>query len=363
MNNPPLVVVVDDEPAILELVQAQLDKENYEVRCFGSAKELLADAASLANADIMLLDVMMPEIDGFELCRMIRQQQLRFFPIILITALGETEHKVRGLDTGADDFITKPSNASELRARIRANLRTKRLHDELESARREVEQLSHLKDLLTDMIVHDLRNPLGSLSLALQLMGDPPDPSNVDPSTWSLTRQQIDSALEMCQQLLDIRKLQSGELTIGHAEFGIRKVIDKAVSSLRLLANERGISLRIDVPEAHCKADTTLFERIVMNLVNNAIKFSPADDEVTISAVLDDSEMRLTVSDNGPGIPAIFHEKIFELFATTQMNSDAKGYGIGLAFCKLAVSAMKGSIMVDSAPGKGSRFIVLLPRR
>jgi signal transduction histidine kinase len=310
----------------------------------------------------MLLDVMMPEMDGFELCRVIREEQQRFVPIILVTALGETEHKVRGLDTGADDFITKPSNAAELRARVRANLRTKRLHDELESASREVEKLSHLKDLLTDMIVHDLRNPLGSLSLALQLMGDPPNPGNVDPCTWELTRQQIDSALEMCQQLLDIRKLQRGELTIGHAEFDLAEAVERAVAPLRLLARERAVGLRLAVPAISCRGDATLFKRVIMNLVNNAVKFSPNDSEVEVTAEADKHEIRVTVSDHGPGIPRDRHEFIFELFATTHTDAEAKGYGIGLAFCKLAVDAMGGRITVDSAPGEGSRFTVALPQ-
>lgn len=362
MNDPPLIIVVDDEPAILELVQAQLEKENYEIRCFNSGKELLADQASLSQADIMLLDVMMPELDGFELCRMIREQQSRFFPVILVTALGETEHKVRGLDTGADDFITKPSNAAELRARIRANLRTKRLHDELESAREEVEKLAHLKDLLTDMIVHDLRNPLGSLSMALQLMGDPPNPANVDPSTWDLTRQQIDSALELCEQLLDIRKLQRGELTIGHADFDLAEAIEQAVSPVRLLAKERAVSLRLEIPGITCQGDIVLLKRVIMNLVINAVKFSPPDDEVTVTARTADNEIYVAVSDHGRGIPPECHELIFELFTTSQVEAEAKGYGIGLAFCKLAVDAMQGRITVDSAPGKGSRFTVYLPQ-
>lgn len=362
MKDPPLVIVVDDEPAILELIQAQLERERYDIRCYPSGVALLADDAILSQADIMLLDVMMPEIDGFEVCRLIRERHPRFVPIILVTALGDTEHKVRGLDTGADDFITKPFVAAELRARVRANLRSKLLHDELEAAREEVEQLSHLKDLLTDMIVHDLRNPLGSLALALQLMGSPPDPERVDSETWDLTRQQIDSALELCQQLLDIRKLQRGELTIRCDEVDLADLVRDAVAPIRLLAQERAINLQLEVPSVTCQADPGLLKRVVTNLVSNAVKFSPNEDAVTVRGDGDESEVRVIVGDHGPGIALKHQEHVFELFATAQLGAEAKGYGIGLAFCKLAVNAMGGSIAVDSAPGQGSRFTVSLPQ-
>jgi two-component system sensor histidine kinase/response regulator len=361
MHNPPIVVSVDDEPAILELVKAQLTPENYDLRRFAEPGDLLDEPETLRSADLFLLDVMMPGMDGFELCEEIRQQREDFVPIIMVTALGETEYKVRGLDAGADDFITKPTNAAELRARVRANLRSKKFHDQLEEANVELTRLGHMRDSLTDMIVHDLRNPLGSLSLALQMLGDPPDASLIDSDTWELTRQQVNYALEMCEQLLDIKKLQSDSLEIHIKRTQIQELVADAISSISLRARERGVRIEQQTDEASLMTDAVLIKRVLLNLLNNAVKYSPPDDVVTIRALKENDKVTIAVHDNGPGIPPEAHDRIFEMFGTAQIGSEVKGYGIGLAFSKLACDALKGNINIDSAPGKGSRFTLVLP--
>lgn len=361
MHKPPIVVSVDDEPAILELVKAQLTPENYDLRRFAEPGDLLGEPETLQSADLFLLDVMMPGMDGFELCEEIRQQREGFVPIIMVTALGETEYKVRGLDAGADDFITKPTNAAELRARVRANLRSKIFHDKLEEANLELRRLSHMRDSLTDMIVHDLRNPLGSLSLALQMLGDPPDASLIDSDTWELTRQQVNYALEMCEQLLDIKKLQTDSLKIHITRMNVTELITDAISSIRLRARERGVRIEQRTDETTLMTDTALVKRVLLNLLNNAVKYSPPDDVVSVTAIKDNDAMTITVHDSGPGIPPEAHERIFEMFGTAQIGSEVKGYGIGLAFSKLACDALEGTIEIDSEPGKGSKFKLVLP--
>ncbi len=169
MDKKPIVVCVDDEPSQLEVLEGQLVTEDYDLRMYSSGLELMSDQQVLEDCDIILLDVMMPELDGFETTKRIRQEHPRFLPILLVTALGATEHKVLGLDAGATDFVPKPTVGAELRARVRAHLSAKQMHEKLE-------QLVILKDNLTRMIVHDIRNPLLSISLALESMGDPPDP-------------------------------------------------------------------------------------------------------------------------------------------------------------------------------------------
>ena len=184
MNKQPMVICVDDEPGLLAVVEGQLISEEYDLRLYNNGEELLADQLALANCDLLLLDVMMPGIDGYEVIRQIREGSSRYLPIALVTALGSTEHIVKGLDSGATDFITKPTVGAELRARVRVHLRAKQMHDQ-------VRQLSKTKDNLTKMIVHDLKNPLSSVAMALDVMGDPPDSSQVWDKLWGTIRSQV----------------------------------------------------------------------------------------------------------------------------------------------------------------------------
>jgi signal transduction histidine kinase len=361
MNEPPLVVMVDDSVCMLELMAAQLAKEGYQLRSFRSGVELLSDAQTLAACDAILLDIMMPEINGFETCRRVREGQGRFLPILLVTALDEIMYKVEGLDCGADDFITKPTYAAELRARLRAHLRAKRFHDELQAAHQELMRLSELRDNLVSMIVHDLRNPLGSMGLALQMMGDPPDATVIDSTTWALTRQQVDYALELCRQLLEVRKLEDGELELTLTEASIRATVEAALRPLRLLAQERGISMVSDVPNFSWRTDHNLLCRVLMNIADNAVKHSLGGQEVRIEGGTSGGQVMLSVTDSGPGIAEEDQVRIFELFGRTKSASGRRGTGVGLAFCRLAVRALGGSIGLESAPGKGSRFTVSIP--
>ncbi|MBN2083102.1 response regulator [bacterium] len=361
MNNPPIVVVVDDEPAILDLIQAQLAAENYDIRPYASGTLLLDDLEILATADLFLLDVMMPAISGFELCQVIRERRSSFAPIILVTALGDVEHKVRGLNAGADDFLTKPTNTAEMKARIRANLRAREYYCQLELAKQDVERLSLFKDKLMDMIVHDIRNPLGSVALSIQLMGDPPNPAKVDPTTWQLTGRQVDFALEMCEQLLDIKRQQSNELEVLPYVVHLRETVNQAVQPLLLFARERKVEIKSDIEDLTFESDERLLTRILMNLLNNAVKFSPGEDAVEIKGRRAGDQVVITVVDHGPGIPHEFQDKIFELFSTAEVSRQVRGYGIGLAFCSMAVQSLGGFITVESEPGQGSRFIVTLP--
>ena len=362
MNEPPLVIVVDDSPSMLELMATQLAKEGYQLRTFLSGIELLADREALAACDVILLDVMMPEVNGFETCRRVRELEDRFLPILLVTALDDTMYKVEGLDCGADDFLTKPAHASELRARLRAHLRAKRYHDELCAAHRELVRLSEQRENLVSMIVHDLRSPLGAMDLALQMMGDPPDASVIDGTTWALTRQELNYALELCRQMLEVRKLESGELEILPTAASIRATVESAIGPLRLLAQKRRITVETDVLDLHWRTDHSLLRRVVMNITDNAIKHSRGGQAVRVEGSAAGDLVTLSVTDSGPGIAAEDQERVFELFGKAKSAPARRGTGIGLAFCQLAIRALGGNISLESAPGEGSRFTVSIPQ-
>jgi two-component system, sensor histidine kinase and response regulator len=360
LNNPPLVVVVDDEQALLELLIAQLTPEGYQVKTYNNGMRLLEDQETLARCDTVLLDVMMPEMDGFAVCKRIREVQQRFLPILLVTALGETEHKVRGLDAGADDFLTKPTNSSELRARLRAHLRAKHLHDQLDQAHSELQALSVMRDNLISMIVHDLRNPLGSVSMALQMMGDPPNASLIDATTWQLTRGQVEFALDMCEQLLNIRQMEHGQLQADVSMAQLDRTVFAALEPLLLSANLRQVEVDLELESLEWKTDHRLLKRVVMNLISNAVKYSLSGEAVKVVVKLEDGRAVIAVTDHGPGIPPEYHATIFELFSTLGLNKDLPKVGVGLAFAKQAITLLGGTLEVQSQAGQGSTFIITL---
>ncbi len=361
LNNPPLVIVVDDEATLRELVVAQLNPTGYQLRAYPSGVALLHDPEAIQAADLILMDVMMPELDGFTVCERIRAEYSRFLPILLVTALGETVHKVRGLDAGADDFLTKPTNASELRARVRAHLRAKQLHDELEEAHRELEQLGALRDNLISMIVHDLRNPLGSVSMALQMMGTPPDASLIDEITWQLTRNQVTFALDLCEQLLNLRQIESGQMKVEVTSAALDQTIEESLEPLLLTAEMRELIVDSKLESMVWTTDHMLIKRIVMNLISNAVKYSPNGEIVTIRLASEDGQAVVTVSDKGPGIPPEHHAKVFELFGTLDAVQGIPKVGIGLAFAKQSIQLLGGTIKVDSQVGQGSTFRIAIP--
>ena len=348
MHDPPIVAAVDDEPAILDLFAAQLAPEKLDLRLYSGGDMLLNDSKTLNTCDLVLVNVMMPGMDGITLCRLIREMQERFLPILIVTAHGETEQKVRGLDAGANDFLTKPINSAELRARIRANLRAKQLHDELDTAYAELKKLGDLRDNLINMIVHDMRNPLGSVARALEMMGEPPDPTAVDPVTWALTKQQVDHAHELCEQLLDIKRLQAKELPFNPSATSLAETAAQAAEPLKILARERRVEVAIDMPQAGFSTDHELLRRILLHLLGNAIKASPRGEQVSMRGELLPPGVVITVTGKG----ASAHAGV----GSARYNAD-----IGLAFCRLAIEELGGEIEAGSAAGNESVICLRLP--
>lgn len=361
MNKPPLIAVIDDEPAILELVEAQLMQEKLTIKTYLDAGSFLADNETKSSCDLVMSDVMMPEMNGFELCRKIRDTERRFLPILLVTALNEVKSRVQGLDAGATDFLTKPTNSAELRARIRAHLRSKQFHDELAEANRQLENLGHLRDNLINMIVHDLRNPLSSVSMALDMMGDPPDPSAVDDVTWKLTREQVSFALELCQQLLDIKRFEGGEMSVKPSLAPAINAVQSALKPIILLASERQVTFKLDVPSEEIYLDHSLLQRILMNTLSNAVKYTIPGDSVLVRAKISPGTALFSVEDHGPGIPEKLQGEVFDLFVSTEMRSSVQSVGVGLNFCKVAASAMGGKTWLKSKLGEGTTFYFELP--
>ncbi len=361
------ILIVDDNPKNIQVVGNLLSQEGYPSAFALSGRQAL-EICGHNRFDLILLDIMMPEMDGFEVCEHLKKQdETKEIPIIFLTAKADTDSVVKGFELGAYDYVTKPFIGRELLARVRTQLCIKSLNDELKERYEKIQQLESMRETLTSMIIHDLKNPLSGISGYAHLLRMNPavaaDPKALVHAGSILNSTQ--TMLDMIMAILDVSKMESGQMELNIENADIRNVLRQVVEGMTPLLKESGVRLKIHLPGdiPALRADREILRRILVNLMGNAIHFSPPDSHITFSAFSKGSEVHISVSDEGPGIPKEFREKIFEKFRQIDTDSSKRKYstGLGLTFCKMAVEAMEGQIGVDSEQGKGSSFWFLLP--
>lgn len=357
------VLVVDDEPKNRELICDTLEAHGFETEEAGDGAQALA-SISRSAPDIVLLDVAMPGMDGLEVCRRLRSQKSTAdLPVLMVTAHADRSDRLDGIKAGANDYLTKPVDLQDLVLRVRNTAAMKRLNDTVKDNLLRLQELERLRDGLTHMVIHDLRSPLSTITMALQLIGPAvaeqlgPDKKKFLDTAESGARLMSD----MVASLLDVSRLEEGKMPLQRKPCDLAAIVDEVVEQLRLSATNR--TLRFEPPEhsATAEADEELLRRVITNLTRNALKFTPKDGTVEIDISTQDGAIRVSVRDNGPGIAPEMHERIFEKFGQIADDHARKGSGLGLTFCKLAVEAHGGQIGVESQVNSGSTFWFTVP--
>lgn len=352
------VLIVDDELSIRLQLESMLRKENYDLLLVASGKELLERLAEI-NPDLVILDVVMPEIDGFEVCRTIRKNiKFQHIPVILITSRNGKEIVAQGLEIGADDFLQKPINELELRARVRSMLRIKRQYNELEATLKMREELSN-------MIVHDMSSPIVSVLLHATLMEE----KVTDPELLKhleMIRLAADRLDSFINDILMVAKMEEKKLLLYPSLVDVNQLILEVEKHFGIIAQSKGIRLVVKLPAIplQMSLDNNLFRRIVANLLANALQYSPGETTVTLSLETKyraegTPQLRMKVMDQGHGIPAEYRERIFEKFGVVDLKRKGiSQIGLGLTFCKMAVDAHGGKIYVEPNDPQGSIFVI-----
>lgn len=358
---PPNILVVDDTPANLQLLVNMLKQRGYKVRPVPNG-ELALRAARASPPDLILLDVTMPGMDGYEVCAQLKADaRLRDIPVLFISALNETEDKVRAFQSGGVDYVTKPFQLEEVDARVRTHLALRRHERELQESLDRLRELERLRDSLTHMVVHDMRSPLLALQLTMPLLRRALRPEDRDAIDM------LDNAdsgvavlVEMATQMLDVSRMEAGRMTLERRVADLNATVRAALDGCRMLAGTRRLPFSPAGPvEAWCDPD--IVRRIVGNLVGNALKFTSPGGEVRVQVAAEGARARVTVTDDGPGIAPENHGRIFEKFGQLEGRQRRQGTGLGLTFARMAVEAHGGEIGVDSALGRGSTFWFTLP--
>jgi two-component system, sensor histidine kinase and response regulator len=355
----PCVLVVDDEPMNRSLLRASL-ASTCDVLEAGNGAEALR-LVEQRRVDLVLLDVMMPELDGFEVCRRIKAAQKEYLPVLLVTALGEQTDKNRGLEAGADDFLTKPVDRRELILRTKAFLRLREqeriIHRQLE----EVKALQGQKDDLVSLLVHDLRSPLSAVVAHLQLFEE----DAVGPAKIEVQQalKAADVALRRLEETLQVRLMEEGELTVRRQAVDLRRIVDETLAELEPIARRKKIAVAVafDAPDQH-PLDGALVRRSIENLLSNALKYTPSGADVAVAARHAADGVAIEVADRGPGVPDELKRSMFEKFGSVEVKKGGarKGFGLGLYLVKLVAQGHGGSVAIEDRPGGGSIFRLFL---
>lgn len=357
MKTTPRVLIVDDEPVARNTLRGMLLAEGYQLILAVNGQEALAQVAQ-EPPDVILLDVMMPGMDGFEVCRHLRNDsRWQHIPVILVTALDSKEDLAHGLDAGADEFVSKPVNTLELQARVRSMLRIKKQYDDLKI-------LLQLREDLANMIVHDMRSPLTVIlgyteTLERRLEQKLPE----EALRLQKIYRQAQRLQSFANDMLLLTKMEQGQLALQRTVADVNQLIQTAEPDYHMLAESKGMRLEVRLPAdppRPVEIDTALLQRVLDNLLANAFKYAPANSLVVVQVEYPEGpQLQLKVIDEGPGIPEEDRERIFEKYEiVTLKQQQVPQVGLGLAFCKMVVDAHGGRIYVDANKPVGSVFVV-----
>jgi two-component system, sensor histidine kinase and response regulator len=363
----PIILIVDDNPRNLQLIALTLREFDYKL-IFADGGQKAIELSDRYQVDMILLDVMMPGIDGFEVCRIIRSNPKNDgIPIIFITALSEKSNLVKGFELGAEDYITKPFNKEELIIRIKTHLDMKFARDDLQRVKNSLSESNTIKDKIFSVIGHDLRSPIGSIKMMLELLlGDIDsfNTQNIKEIISSLSKT-TDEVFNLLENLLWWARSQNGNLSNNPESFQLSSL----TSSLYFL-NKESLSIKKirfeDKIDQECMvyADMNMLKTVLRNLISNAIKFTPKGGSVTLSATGTGDFIKIMVSDTGVGISVENLSKLFDenqkiSFLGTEKES---GSGLGLILCKNFVQANNGRICAESIQNHGSTFSIEIPK-
>jgi signal transduction histidine kinase len=370
-TQPATVLVVDDNEANRLLAQGTLEDEGYRVvLATGGAEGVVAFERE--QPDCILLDVRMPEIDGFAVCEQVRAlPRGPEVPVIFLTALRDIDTFDRALRAGGDDFLTKPVRPTELVVRVQTAIKLRRmsaeLREHLELLKRQRDDLLRLqlqKERLTAFVVHDLKNPVNTMDLHAQLLLRERElPATVRESAMSI-RTEARHLTRMILNLLDLSKADEGKLSPKCATVDVRTMVTEILAELDVNAKARKVTLDGSIDVDSIQVDADLVRRTLTNLVENAIRYAPPDTVVRVTATRSAGAIEIRVADAGGGIPPEMRERIFDPFVQVEAGEQVASRGsrgLGLTFCKLAVEAHGGKLWVeDAAPG--AIFCIRVPQ-
>ena len=370
------VLVVDDLDTNRDALSRMLEREGLTTEVAQDGLDAL-DKVRTGAFDVILLDVMMPRLDGIQTLTILKQEiELRDIPVIMLSALNEAKAIRECIELGADDYLPKPIDRSLLRARLASCLRRKQLTDKekdyltrLESTNEELRRLNHLKSRFLAMAAHDLKNPMTTILLLADQLGEGwEDAAAIGPKRKQLgrIRESVQKMLGIIQALLDSAAAETGHFELNLQPLDLTTMVMDVADENRVYAESKQIQLRCEIPTMGpliAQADPSRIRDVVDNLINNAIKFSPANRQIWVSLKGEGNKALFRVKDQGPGLTDEDKKLVFGLYQRLSAKPTGSEFstGLGLSIVKQRVEMHGGRVWVESIPGEGATFCVELP--
>jgi len=360
--SPARILVVDDQAANIQVVGSVLGKLGHEIIPASDGPTALRRLA-LRPPDLILLDLLMPEMDGCEVCRRLRANpDWKYIPVIFLSAADDKDFIVRALESGGVDYITKPFNQAELISRVRTQLA-------LKSARDRLKQLAKDKDELIGILAHDLKNQLGGMQMSAQLLRDRASRSqNADTRTTQLAENIAHSSgqlLAFVKEFLANAAADHG-IAIRLETLNLSDAAAAAVHQYDEAARQKDLAVEVNLPDngTAVLADASALDQVLDNLLSNALKFSPPGKRIFVSVESGPTHVECRIQDEGPGFTGADRTRMYHRYArlSARPTGGEPSTGLGLSIVRKLVNAMNGGLICESVPAEGTTFVVRLPR-
>jgi len=358
-NQEPVLLIVDDNPTNLQVLGSILREYRVKIAVAQNGPAALTLAEKLMP-DLILLDIMMPEMDGYQVCEKLKSdKKLADIPVVFLSARNETQDIVTGFNVGGVDYVTKPFNQDELIRRIQTHL-------ELKFSRDSLKMLNKFKDKMFSIIGHDLRNPVAAIKMAITvLMKQDLDPNTEDYKRMlKLLSSSTDEALILLENVLTWARNESGMLAVQREAVDIQNLANDVLGLLNGQADMKGVKLQTQIQDkVNVVSDSNMLSTVLRNLVSNAIKFTPKGGNISVEAKNDGDFVTLSVSDTGQGMSKEQIDEIFEQHnrVSTKGTDGESGTGLGLSLCMDFLNKCGGELEIESSEGKGSKFYFKVP--
>ncbi len=360
-----IVLIVDDAPLNLQVLEGMLGSANIPAIKAQNGKEGI-EFARLHRPDLILLDIMMPQMDGFQACEKLKDDpETENIPIIFLTAKNQTEDVLKGLELGAVDYITKPFNPKELLSRVKNQLELKKAHDIILEQNEKLAELNATKDKFFSIIAHDLKNPFGDLIGFSELLIQSVKKDNkqrIDQYS-KIIYETSERGHRLLENLLQWSRSQRDTIKWNPQKTNLKDMFLREIELLKSRMEKKNIQLNTELPDALVTVDINMISTVIRNLLTNAVKFTPEQGTITIRERIENDKVTIAIKDTGIGIPKENLPKLFRIdeHHTTPGTNNEEGTGLGLIICKEFIEKHNGKIQITSELGKGTEVSFLLP--
>ena len=360
------ILIVDDVVSNVLLLKILLTNEKYQV-CTANCGNMAIEQAKAEKPDLILLDVMMPDITGFDAAQILKKDpETAHIPIIFLTALNNPSDLVHGFQVGANDFLTKPFNKEELVVRVFHQIKLVAATRIIERQNAELRATIGNRDKMYSVIAHDLRSPMASIRMVLNLVAASASPELIGQEMYDLldkANKESEDVHDLLDNLLKWTKSQTGRLTVVRQDLDLNDIIPGVVDIFEMIAQNKHIKLNYQTSASSVivTADHDMLKTVVRNFMSNAIKFTPENGSIDIILSTEGDYAKVSVRDHGVGIAPERLSSIFNKGETTYGTGGEEGSGLGLQLCQDFATKNGGNCTVESVLGEGSTFSVLVP--